>query len=99
MCQIYAGTDLDLYENITRSVRIGGVVTSVRIEKRFWEILALIAAESDMTLPVFLTTLYDEALELKGEVRNFSSLLRVVCTVYLSKQDGSETKESVALVG
>ncbi|MEO0034306.1 MAG: hypothetical protein RLZZ501_329 [Pseudomonadota bacterium] len=82
MCEIYAGTDPALYETVTRSVRIGGVVTSVRIERRFWQILEEIAAEGGLTLPQFLTRLYDEVMARRGEVGNFASLLRVVCTVH-----------------
>lgn len=90
MCHIYANTEPDLYQSETRSVRIGGVVTSIRLESRFWEILAVMAGKSEMPLAKFLTTLYDEVVELKGEVGNFTSLLRVVCTVYLSNLAQSE---------
>ena len=33
----------------------------------------------------FLTTLHDEVLAHRGEVRNFSSLLRCACLVHLSR--------------
>lgn len=86
MCYIYASTERALYECQTRSVRIDGVVTSVRLEQRFWEILEKIAAEGELSLGAFLTTLYSEVIELRGEIGNFSSLLRVVCTEYLNRQ-------------
>jgi predicted DNA-binding ribbon-helix-helix protein len=86
MCDIYASTDTKLYEYITRSVRIGGVVTSIRLEQRFWQILEDIAKESQMTLPLFLTTLHDEVIERNGSISNFASLLRVVCTVHLDQK-------------
>jgi len=85
MCEIYASTDPSLYESVTRSVRIGGVVTSVRIERRFWQILEEIAAAGGMTLPQFLTRLYEEVMARRGEIGNFASLLRVVCTVHLAR--------------
>jgi predicted DNA-binding ribbon-helix-helix protein len=96
MCYIYASTEDGLYEYVTRSVRIDGVVTSVRLEKRFWEILEEIAGDTDMTLPVFLTTLYDEVIELRGKVGNFASLLRVVCTVYLDEKNKAQETSQVA---
>jgi predicted DNA-binding ribbon-helix-helix protein len=88
MCDIYASTDPDLYECTTRSVRIGRVVTSVRIERRFWQILERIAAEEGISVSQFLTKLYEEVTARRGSVENFASLLRVVCTVYQDKRAG-----------
>ncbi|MGE4279509.1 MAG: ribbon-helix-helix domain-containing protein [Magnetospirillum sp.] len=85
MCDIYASTDPALYESVSRSVRIGGVVTSLKVERRFWQILEVIAADSDLSLSQFLTQLHDEVVERRGEVGNFASLLRVVCTTYLGR--------------
>lgn len=86
MCRIYAATDPAACEAVTRSVRIHGMVTSVRLEARFWEILDEIAASEGTTTAHFLGVLHDEVLELRGEVRNFASLLRVVCTTYLARR-------------
>ena len=83
MCHIYASIPPEAYEPVTRSVRLHGQVTSIRLEARFWEVLDSMAASQEMTTPRFVTTLYDEVLELRGEVGNFTSLLRVVCTVHL----------------
>ena len=85
MCHIFAGQNPANYENVTRSIRLGGHATSVRLEKRFWEILNLIAAEQSLSTPQLLSTIYDEALELHGEVPNFASLLRCACTLYLEQ--------------
>ena len=38
-----------------------------------------------MTTPQFLSKIYDEALELHGQVSNFASLLRCACTLYLEQ--------------
>jgi predicted DNA-binding ribbon-helix-helix protein len=84
MCRIFAGQDPASYESITKSIRLGGHATSIRLEARFWDILSEIAAGQNIPLPRFLTTLYDEALEIHGHVANFASLLRVSCLVYLS---------------
>ncbi|MCL6607310.1 MAG: ribbon-helix-helix domain-containing protein [Geminicoccaceae bacterium] len=85
MCRIYAGTDPRDYEPVTRSVRLHGAVTSIRLEARFWAILDEMAAGEGLTTPKFIATLHDEVLELSGDVRNFASLLRVACATYLAR--------------
>jgi len=92
MCRIFAGQDPASYESITKSIRLGGHATSIRLEARFWDILSEIAAGQHVTLPRFLTTLYDEALEIHGNVPNFASLLRVSCLVYLSHAEPGAAK-------
>lgn len=86
MCRIYAGTDPRLYEPVSRSLRLHGVVTSLRLEARFWAILDELAESEGTTTPKFLAKLYDEVLELRGEVTNFASLVRVVCTIRLEQR-------------
>ncbi len=83
MCQIFAGQDPAGYTFIARSVRLAGHATSIRLEASFWDILDEIAVDQGMTTPRFLSTLYDEVLELNGEISNFTSLLRVACVLYL----------------
>ncbi|WP_159716189.1 ribbon-helix-helix domain-containing protein [Geminicoccus flavidas] len=85
MCRIYSATDPKLYEQVTKSVRLHGAVTSIRLEARFWTILDEIAQREGISTPRFVTKLYDEVLDREGEVRNFASLLRVVCTIYLDR--------------
>ncbi|MHA1600138.1 MAG: ribbon-helix-helix domain-containing protein [Alphaproteobacteria bacterium] len=87
MCQLFAGQDPATYAYIARSIRLGGHATSIRLEVAFWEILDEIAARQDMTTPRFLSTLYDEVLELHGGISNFSSLLRVACVLYLRRPE------------
>ena len=84
MCRIFSGQDPDLYKAVTRSVRLNGYCTSIRLEALFWSILDEIAAREKMTTPRFIGTLYDEVLERRGAVGNFASLLRVTCAVYMS---------------
>jgi predicted DNA-binding ribbon-helix-helix protein len=85
MCHIFAGQDPANYQNVTRSIRLAGHATSVRLESRFWEIIDLIADEQGLSTPQLLSKIYDEALELHGEVSNFASLLRCACTLYLEQ--------------
>jgi len=85
MCHIFAGQDPGNYAYETRSVRLMGHATSVRLEAKFWLIIEEIAAAQNMPLARFLTQLYEEALELHGEVSNFASLLRCCCLNYLAR--------------
>ncbi|MFK8250004.1 ribbon-helix-helix domain-containing protein [Ancylobacter terrae] len=85
MCQIFAGQAPGNYESQTRSVRIGGHCTSIRLEAAFWAILEEVATHQGMSLGKFVTKLHDEVLELHGEVGNFASLLRCSCLIYLAE--------------
>ncbi|MGF1611171.1 MAG: ribbon-helix-helix domain-containing protein [Kiloniellales bacterium] len=87
MCRIFAGQDPSNYACITRSVRLAGHATSIRLEAAFWEIIDQIAEAQGMTTPRFLSTLYDEVLELHGQVPNFASLLRSASIQYLRSTD------------
>ncbi len=85
MCRIYAGTDPAEYQPVTRSLRLHGAVTSIRLEARFWAILDRMAGVEQVSTPRFIGLLYDEVLELQGDVRNFASLLRIACTTFLTR--------------
>lgn len=87
MCQIYSGTETELYQSVSRSVRVNGVVTSLRLELRFWQILDEIASGEGFSTPQFLGKIHDEVVAQRGDIPNFASLLRVICTVYLEKQN------------
>lgn len=93
MCQIFAGQAPERYSCETRSVRLGGHVTSVRLENAYWDILEEVSISQGMTLGKFLTTLHDEVLELQGEVNNFASLLRCACLTYMEEIKGNEAKK------
>ena len=85
MCQIFAGQEPAGYAYISRSIRLGGHATSIRLEATFWEILDEVAEAQDMTTPRFISTIYDEVLEQHGSIANFTSLLRVACVLYLKQ--------------
>lgn len=100
MCDVYASTDPEYYDSTTRSVRLQGYVTSVRLENEFWDILEALAAEEGLSTSRFIARLYDEVLAKKGEVRNLASMLRVACTVYLQRRRaGSAATERRPVVG
>lgn len=85
MCRIFAGQPPEAYSYQTRSIRLGGHSTSIRLEAAFWSILEEIAAAETMSLAKFLTTLHDEVLEFRGEATNFTSLLRCACLTYVAQ--------------
>ncbi len=39
MCQLYIGANSAMWESHTRSIRMDGMVTSIRLENRFWSVL------------------------------------------------------------
>lgn len=83
MCNIYVGASKESYECTSRSVRIHGAVTSIRLENEFWEILDEMARNEDTSTPGFINTLYNELMESHEKVVNFTSFLRVACSIYL----------------
>jgi len=83
MCRVFASQDPDGYVVETRSVRLSGQCTSIRLERAFWTILEEIAAEDGTSLPRFLAKLHDEVVEARGEVGNFASVLRCCCLIQL----------------
>ena len=85
MCHLFAHQAQRDYESQTRSLRMGGHSTSIRLEMSFWDTLEEIAAKEGMSLAKFLTTLHDEVLDHHGEVKNFASLLRCSCLIYRAK--------------
>jgi len=87
MCEIFAGQDPASYAYVARSIRLAGHATSIRLEAAFWDILDEIARRQGLTTPRFLSTLYDEVMELRGGIANFSSLLRVACVLYLCRPE------------
>lgn len=91
MCHVFANQHPDSYAFETRSIRLNGQSTSIRLEKIFWRQLERIAARQDMSVPRFISTLHDEVLDLWGEVANFTSHLRCICVVALEKPAEPET--------
>lgn len=90
MCRIFSAQTADRYAYQTRSIRLGGHATSIRLEAAFWEILEEIALMQGVTLGRFLSKLHDEVLEFQEETMNFTSLLRCACLTYLDEVRGQE---------
>ena len=98
MCSLFAHQPEADYEGQTRSLRIGGHCTSIRLEAAFWAVLEEIAAGEGVSLAKFLTVLHGEVLVHHGEVRNFSSLLRCACLVHVARAAGRRERAAPFLV-
>jgi predicted DNA-binding ribbon-helix-helix protein len=79
MCEVFAGQPKENYEPITRNLRLNGQSTSIRLERSFWEIIDSMARSEGVSTPSFLSTLQSEVIEIHGEAKNFTSLLRCAC--------------------
>ena len=101
MCEIYVKADPILYESRSRSLRIHGAVTKIRLENLFWDILSELAESDGYTTNQLIAKLYDEIVEYRGEIDNFSSFLRVTCLRYLTlkKGVGGRPQQELAVVG
>ncbi|MDE2573300.1 MAG: ribbon-helix-helix domain-containing protein [bacterium] len=101
MCNIYVKADTMQYESRTRSLRIHGVLTTIRIENLFWDVLGEMAAREGYTVNQLIVKLHDELTEYREEGFNFASFLRVCCVRYLSilagRLSSEDGKQNVAL--
>jgi predicted DNA-binding ribbon-helix-helix protein len=86
MCEFFVKADPILYESRSRTVRIHGVLTSIRVENFVWDTLASLAAEENITTNALIAKFHDEILRYRGDVLNFSSFLRVTCMRYLRRK-------------
>lgn len=94
MCKLFIKADPSLWESTQRSLRIDGMVTSIRMENTFWTILEEIAKRDRMTLPNIVTRLFHESIDAGHDMGNFTSFLRVCCSRYLTLQlDGHIPKD------
>lgn len=95
------------WSSTTRSIRIDGTVTSVRLENFFWRVLGDVANEEGLQVPQLLTRL--SKISRSGETThsNFTSFIRVCCGRYIDRKlnnrssaaESSEQVPSVQLDG
>lgn len=85
MCDFFVKADPIQYEPRTRTLRIHGVLTSLRLENMTWDILAEMAEAEGRTTNALISLFHDEILARRGEVPNFASFLRVTCMRYLRR--------------
>lgn len=96
MCQIFAGQDPKRYQLETRRMRLNGQSTSIRLEKSFWAIIDELAENEGVTTPAFVSKLHGEVLELYGESKNFTALLRCTCLLYRELPQQTEDDQIAA---
>ena len=85
MCEFFVKADPIQYEQRSRTVRIHGVLTSLRLENMVWDVLAEMAQAEGRTTNALISLFHDEILAHRGEVPNFASFLRVTCLRYLQR--------------
>ena len=85
MCEYYVKADPIQYEQRSRTIRIRGVLTTIRLENSFWDILAEMAEQEGCTTNSLITMFHDEIIAERGEIPNFASFLRVTCVRYLRR--------------
>jgi len=85
MCEYFVKVDPKQYEQKSKTVRINGVLTSIRLENMAWDILAEMAEAENCSTNALLSTFHEEILDHWGKVPNFASFLRVTCMRYLRR--------------
>ncbi|MFB9869560.1 ribbon-helix-helix domain-containing protein [Vreelandella sulfidaeris] len=86
MCKLFIQADPELWRSATHSLRIDGMVTSVRMENYFWYILEEIAQRDGMNTAQMITRLYHESIDAGHDLGNFTSFLRVCVLRYQALQ-------------
>lgn len=80
--------DMSLAVPRSRSVRLNGFATCLRLERIYWSILERIARDNACTVSQVLSYLDREVHLRHGGVKNFSGLVRVICVVYQQRSIG-----------
>ena len=86
MCEYFVKADPIQYEQRSRTIRIHGVLTSIRLENLVWDTLSEMAGDEGCTTNALIAQFHDEILLHRGDVANFSSFLRVTCLRYLRRK-------------
>ncbi|MFJ2981265.1 MULTISPECIES: ribbon-helix-helix domain-containing protein [unclassified Pseudomonas] len=70
---------------VSRSVRLNGFSTCLRLEAVYWGILEGIAEANECSVSAVLSYVDREVHLRQGGVRNFSGLIRVICVAWLQQ--------------
>ncbi|MFC0268125.1 ribbon-helix-helix domain-containing protein [Kushneria aurantia] len=97
MCKLFIDADPELWRSATRSMRIDGMVTSVRMENHFWRLLEEIAQRDGMNTTQMITRLYHESIDAGHDLGNFTSFLRVCALRYQALQLSGDIPADVAV--
>ena len=72
MCSVYVNADPIQYEARTRSIRISNVLTTIRLENLFWDVLAEIASREGKTTNQMVAALHEELFIKRDDNPNFT---------------------------
>jgi len=86
MCKLFIDANTKLWDTSARSIRIQGMVTSIRLEFHFWKVLEEIAERDSLTIPEMINRLYSESIEAGHDLSNFTSFLRVCAIRFIGLQ-------------
>lgn len=75
--------NMHLAQPLSRSVRLNGFATCLRLESIYWAVLERIAQANGCTVNSVLSHVDREVHLRHGGVKNFSGLVRVICVVFL----------------
>jgi predicted DNA-binding ribbon-helix-helix protein len=78
--------DMGLAQPLSRSVRLNGFATCLRLEQVYWDILGEMAKVNSCSVSALLSHVDREVHLRHGGVKNFSGLVRVVCVVHSLKE-------------
>ena len=92
---------MTLAQPLSRSVRLNGFATCLRLEEVYWEVLSDISRLNDCSVNTLLSYIDREVHLRYGGVRNFSGLIRVVCVMHLLKRarDSREGVQNQVVMG
>ncbi|MCM2475147.1 ribbon-helix-helix domain-containing protein [Rhizobium sp. CG5] len=97
MCKLFIQADPTLWESHTKSMRIDGMVTSVRLENFFCMTLEEIGRRDGMNTIQLIAKLYNESIDAGHDLGNFTSFLRVCCGRYLALQLSGDIPDNTDL--
>ncbi|MCU1733225.1 MULTISPECIES: ribbon-helix-helix domain-containing protein [unclassified Pseudomonas] len=87
--------NMKLAQPLSRSVRLNGFATCLRLETIYWLVLERIARANHCTVNSVLSHVDREVHLRHGGVKNFSGLVRVICVVFLLDGEGVSQEEGV----
>ncbi|EGQ8926230.1 hypothetical protein DLH98_23690 [Vibrio parahaemolyticus] len=93
MCELFIGQPKENYMVRSRSIRILGQITSIRLENKYWAVLDEMSEIEGKSRAQFISELYSEALDRNIDIRNFTSLLRTSCVVFLENKNSTSLSQ------
>ncbi|PAU59323.1 ribbon-helix-helix domain-containing protein [Pseudomonas sp. PICF141] len=78
--------NMGLAQPLSRSVRLNGFATCLRLEQVYWDILGDMAKVNCCSVSALLSHVDREVHLRHGGVKNFTGLVRVVCVVHSLKE-------------